>query len=443
MVLKDLCEVIPDHVVLTKEHERDLTDTADRIVAETLHSYETFIASNRQFDSRVWKHVKSREKVHVYRTHCSHSKKLENLIEKQPCRPKLLSNDTIEQQQREAQAAGRPHAYTPDDEDEEPEKHQDTSGRQVTASQALLSHTLIESSSDCGSFSVFPTESVVGKIKPPRVPLVAAIGIIDGSVEDVAFGALAHTNETWFERNAYVKNDGFDSRKVLASFQKPSKEDPFRFVGIKWATCGIAAFVSRRDVLFLESSGIALDWDGERVYYNLAHSVVLDDCPTLPTRYHVVRLNLSICYIMRQIADTQIEVYARGFADMGGNLPAVIGMNVFSQGVVDVVGIVEASYLKKLAWQISHRCSSKASKDQLSNCGVCGRSIVRFGNLLCMGGACAICKQMTCQKCSVQKKLLSNDDIYVEKKLTFCLSCVIDARQMSAWDVALQQLENM
>ncbi|OWZ07913.1 hypothetical protein PHMEG_00019621 [Phytophthora megakarya] len=413
--------IVPDQVHLTIERQKALTDTADRVVAETLRAYEQFIDKNRQVDTRLWKLVKSREKVHVYRTRRSGSKRLNHVNEKQPSRPRLLSNNTIEQQQRQATAAGRPHGITPDEEDDDPEQVTEKSASSLTNSQSQTqsqSNVTHSSSSDCGSFSVFPEESVLEKVKPAHIPLVAAIGIIEGSVEDVAYGALAHTDDAWFERNAYVKNDGFDGRKVLASFQAPSEEDPFRFVGIKWATRNIATFVSRRDVLFIESSGIALDSDGERVYYSLAHSVELDDCPVLPDRYNVVRLNLSIAYIMKQVSETQIEVYARGYADMGGNLPAVIGLNVFSQGVVDVVGIVEASYLKKLAWQMARRRKSDASRNLTKNCGVCSKSTR-----------------------SVQKTLLLDAEEDLQRQLTFCVSCVIEARQLSAWDVATQQLQ--
>ncbi|KAG6612365.1 START-like domain [Phytophthora cinnamomi] len=427
--------IIPDRVELTKERQQALTDTADKVVAETLRSYELFVANNRQVDTRLWKHVKSREKVHVYRTRRSGSiRQNQHENEKHPSRPRLLSNKTVEEQQRQAMAAGRPHAFTPDDEDEEPEHAVEKSASNVSRSQHTQS-----SSSNAGSFSVFPEESVLEKVKPSHVPLVAAIGIIDGSVADVAFGALAHTNVAWLERNAYVKNDGFDARRVLASFQSPTEEDPFRFVGIKWATRDIAAFVSRRDVVFIESSGIALDSDGERVYYSLAHSVALDDCPVLPASYNVVRLNLSICYIMRQTSESQIEVYARGYADMGGSLPPLVGLNVFSQGVVDVVGIVEASYLKKLAWLMARRRASDAASSHTNDCGICGKSTKMF-SFIPAGGTCGICRRIICQKCSVRKKLLLDAEEDVQRQLTFCVSCVIEARQMSAWDVATAQL---
>ncbi|CAI5732980.1 unnamed protein product [Hyaloperonospora brassicae] len=441
MVFKDLDGLVPLPVTLARERQLALTDTADRVVAEALRSYEQYIANHRQVDARLWKHVKSREKVHVYRTRRADAKKsLELVHARQVSRPRLLSNETIERQQRQAHAAGRPHGFTPDDEDAsflERSAGKDDSG---TSRSHSSTHS---SSSDTGAFCVFPEESVLEKVKPPQVPLVTAIGTIDGHIEDVAFGALAHTDDAWFKRNSYVKNDGFDGRKVLASFQAPTEEDPFRYVGIKWATRPIAAFASRRDLLFLESSGIALDSDGERVYYSLAHSVELDECPLLPDWCNVVRMNLSVCFIMRQTSETQIEVYARGYADMGGNLPAVVGLSVFSQGIVDVVGIVEASYLKKLVYRLScHRAANVPASGATANaCSVCHKSTKRFGKLIQTGGTCAICRQLICQKCSVQKKLLLDVKENIQRQLTFCVSCVITTRKLSAWDVAVAQLQ--
>uniref|UniRef100_M4BX73 FYVE-type domain-containing protein n=1 Tax=Hyaloperonospora arabidopsidis (strain Emoy2) TaxID=559515 RepID=M4BX73_HYAAE len=436
-MFKDLDGLVPTPVTLSKESQRELTDTADRVVAEALRSYEQYIGNNRQVDARLWKHVKSREKVHVYRTRRATAKLLQLVNERQLSRPRLLSNDTIELQQQQALAAGRPHGFTPDDEEAILERSAEKS-RSGHSHSHSATHS---SSSDTGSFCIFPEESVLEKVKPSRVPLVTAIGTIDGNVEDVAFGALAHTDEAWFKRNSYVKNDGFDGRKVLASFQSPSEEDPFRYVGIKWATRPIAAFASRRDILFLESSGIALDSDGERVYYSLAHSIEVEDCPLLPDWCNVVRMNLSVCFIMRQTSETQIEVYARGYADMGGNLPAAIGLNVFSQGIVDVVGIVEASYLKKLVWRISCHRPTNVRQHLNAECSVCKKNTKRFGKLIQTGGTCAICRETICQKCSVQKKLLLDVEGNIQRQLTFCVSCVIETRKLSAWDVAIAQLK--
>lgn len=59
---------MPERVYLSDKQQQILTDMADGIVAETLETYETFITNGRELPSCQWKHVKSKEKVHVYRS---------------------------------------------------------------------------------------------------------------------------------------------------------------------------------------------------------------------------------------------------------------------------------------------------------------------------------------------------------------------------------------
>ncbi|GMF16666.1 unnamed protein product [Phytophthora lilii] len=421
--------VLPKHLDLSPEQEQALTDLADHIVAETLQENEDFIANDRRVDGRIWKKVKSRENVHVYRTRRSGSKHRGtscDVNEKEPSRPRLLSNNAVEQHQRDAIAAGRPLGFADDSEDVGGEEE---------------SHTNTHSStSEGGSFAI--EDSVLAKTKPSYVPLIEASGVMDGSVEDAAFGALANTKYAWEVRNSYTKNDGFDGRRVLATLQGPSDEDPFRFIGVKWATRDYGAFMTRRDLVFLESSGIALDSDGERVYYSLAHSIELPEVPKLPAHYNVIRMNLSSCYIMRQLSDDKIDVFCRGYSDMGGEMPEGFSVSFFSAAVAGVSGMVECSYLKKLTWLMSRRRHSDSAAARSNHCGVCGKGVNKFSGLVQSGNGCPICRLPVCSKCSVQKKLsiVSPEDV-VQKPFSFCLSCVLEARKAPAWDVATSLLK--
>lgn len=48
---------------------------------------------------------------------------------------------------------------------------------------------------------------------------------------------------------------------------------------------------------------------------------------------------------------------------------------------------------------------------------------------------------MVCAKCSVEKKLTVDiADEITKKSLAFCLPCVITAKKLSAWDIALAEL---
>ncbi|POM66456.1 Hypothetical protein PHPALM_17683 [Phytophthora palmivora] len=289
---KSFLRDVPERVHLSRTHQRILTDMADAIIAETLQTDEMFIANGRHLPNDQWKHVKSKEKVHVYRSR--HSKgslkpRGQSHDEKDPSRPRLLSLSAMERHEREN--SGRPYVY-----DDEPTT--------LTEKDSTNTHS---SSSDDGSFSL-ADDCVLSKVKPSHVPLVVATGVIDGTVEDVAFGGFSNTRKSWIVRNSYVHNDVFDERKVLATIQLPSEEDPFRSVVIKWATGNYGAFTTRRDFLYVESMGMAFDSDGEKIYYNLIHSIELNDCPPLDKRHNVIRVQMSTCYIARQLNDDSVEM---------------------------------------------------------------------------------------------------------------------------------------
>ncbi|EGZ18837.1 hypothetical protein PHYSODRAFT_559440 [Phytophthora sojae] len=416
---------MPERLHLAETRQHALTDMADAVVAETLQTYESFITSGRQLPHEQWKHVKSKEKVRVFRSRRGKSAKhhTQSHDEKDPSRPRLLSASAMEQ----AAASGRPFAY-----DDDPAQEDETSANTLS------------SSSDAGSFTLFE-DSVLATVKPAHVPLVVATGSIEGTVEDAAFGAVANTMHRWLVRNSYVHNDTFDDRKLLATLQTPSEEDPFRSVVIKWATANFGPFVTRRDFLYLESMGMAFDSDGERVFYNLIHSIDMDECPTLENSHNIIRVQVSICYIVRQLNDDSVELFCRGFVDPHGEMMESHGIGLLAQNVSSCAGVVECSNLKKLSWLMSRRRHSDSSGIASSSgkCGLCHKSLKNLGSLLQTHSGCPICRRVTCGKCSVQKKLTidASKDI-TQKNFTFCLSCVLEAKELSAWQVATSTLRS-
>ncbi|POM68726.1 hypothetical protein PHPALM_15076 [Phytophthora palmivora] len=394
---------------------------ADGIIAETLQTYESFIINGRQLPHDQWKHVKTKEKVRVFRSRRGKMKAhSQSHDEKDPSRPRLLSVSAMEQEA----ASGQPFY------DDDP-------------TQDEVSTNTYSSSSDAGSFSLLD-ESVLANIKPSHVPLVVATGSIDGTVEDVAFGAVANTKRRWLIRNAYVKNDEFDERKILATLQTPSEEDPFRSVVIKWATANFGPFVTRRDFLYLESMGLAFDSDGERVFYNLIHSIALDECPPLENQHNVIRAHASICYIVRQLNDESVDLFGRGFVEPRGEMMESHGIAILGQNVASCTGVVECSNLKKLSWLMARRRRSDASGiAPASECSVCHKSLKNnLGNLIQAPSGCPICRRVICSKCSVQKKLVVDAAKGItQKNFSFCLTCVIEARELSAWEAATACLE--
>ncbi|GMF39061.1 unnamed protein product [Phytophthora fragariaefolia] len=179
--------VVPERVHLSDKQQQVLVNMADGIIAETLESYEMFTNNGRDLPSNKWRHVKSKEKVHVYRSRCDKILK----VPRQTCWKVYDDEDLVLREKDRA-----------------------------------------STHSSSGSFSL-DNECVLSKAKPPHVPLVSATGVIDGTLEDVAFGGFANTKYSWIVRSSYVHNDELDDRKVLATLQLPTKEDPFRSVTLR------------------------------------------------------------------------------------------------------------------------------------------------------------------------------------------------------------------
>ncbi|CEG37078.1 Zinc finger, RING/FYVE/PHD-type [Plasmopara halstedii] len=411
--------IVPDHIQLSKTICQELTDMADEIIAETLHTYEAFVANGRQLPSDQWKHAKSKEKVRVFRSRRGKSQKI--VHETKLSRPRLLSAEELEENQQKAAACGRLYAYD---------------NPILGNNCSVASHT-----ASVGSFTLFE-DSVLAKVKPLHIPLIIATGEIVGSLEDVAYGGLANTEHAWIVRNSYCHNDFFDDRKVLAVLQSPSKEDPFRSVTIKWGTADFNALTTRRDVVYIESQGMAFDSDGERIFYYVIHSIELDDCPPLDLSHNIIRIQLSIAYVARKFNDSTVEMFGRGFVDPRGDMVESYGIMLLANNISASASVVECATMKKLSYLMMQRRRSDASGiNDTRDCDVCHKSLSKLGSLLKSPNGCPVCRRVTCNKCSVQKKLTIEVTTEVtQKSFTFCLPCVLEAKEMSAWKVAIDDL---
>ncbi|KAI9910925.1 hypothetical protein PsorP6_011109 [Peronosclerospora sorghi] len=425
---------IPNHIRVTKERAQELNETADALIAETLHAYEGFVANGRQLPSDRWKHVKSRENMRVYRSR--HSGKKQELYDqapddKAPRRPKLLSPRAMEEHRRQAAADGKPDAFDDplhDDDDDDDARYPIDS---------------FSSGTDPPSFSLWE-ESTLAKVKPSHVPLIVAIGQIEGSLADVAFGCLAHTRDTWLVRDSYLPNSVVDARKILGTLQTPSDADPFRAMTIKWGTVDYSVFMTRRDYIMLESQGMAFDSDGERVFYHLSHCIDLAECPTLDASHNVLRMRFSMCYISRQLNAETVEMFGRGFVDLRGGLIEHVGVLLVASQITSAPWIVECATMKKMAYLMAwHRRRETSSCDSTttttsSPCGVCSKAASKLGSLLASPSGCALCRRIMCSKCSVQKKMTVHNEAQdlTQQSFVVCLICVLQAKNLSAWKVA-------
>lgn len=307
---------------------------------------------------------------------------------------------------------------------------------------------------------------------PAELTFVMSTGTIPGTVDDAAFGALAHTESLTQLRNALV-NYEFDATKVLATIRHPTPQDPFSSLTLKWTAKNIGALARVRDCVFIEAVGVATDADGAPVMFYVMQS--LDNISRIAGLRHldVVRMNISVCALYRQRDESLLEHYARGYMDTGGAFAEQRTSLMFPDFLLSSVDVVECAYVKRLMWLLHMKqlsdCtssssssssdsrsaasqtsvpsdgSSSSSSSRSKTCANCTASLSTLGSLVRARIVCQACRREVCRKCSVEKNFpveLTGTDLKL-KQLQFCLGCLLEAKQAPARDVAAALMDIM
>lgn len=403
-------EYPPRAVELSDEDERTLLAVANQTVSETLEASEAFEVAGRHVDSHRWKLVKARENLQVFRARRRHHRPVRDPDSESyyPERPQLysVSEDAL-------------RAFFID---EWIENHSGTdtfsSQSSSPASSSESSHSNRRSADSRGlrrTRSLYDDKSVLEAAKPARVPLVLGTGLIEGSIDDAAFGALASTEQMWQMRDQGNRDVPLEQARILAQIHGPTREDPFRFMAIKWsARTRMQPLLRQRDFLAVESSGMAVDATGQRVFYYLTHSVDLSQVPEFTDR-GVVRAKLSLCYIARPASRDDpsglTSVYCQGFLDGGGKLVAQLAAALLGAAISSVGNVIEVSYAKKLAWLVATEVKEQSSSSSSSavsssrSAAVCACCLKRFASLMNPFGArvrCSLCQQVRHDRMSIR-----------------------------------------
>lgn len=393
---------------LSLGEQKSLIGEANRVLDETIRCNEEFIAGGRHFPRHEWKPVRSKEGISVYKQ-----------------RNTLAVVEANKRKARAVSADGSVKSQCGDN--------------PLDASSASSEHSLPSSSAPTAS------ASYVENLKRPQVPLLVLHGILDGTLEDAMYGCFADTDESWRWRSTHV-NERFDDAKILTKVLGPTPAEPFRFLGVKWFIkehpAALNQFIKRRDFLILEATGITKDSNGDPVGYLLMHSMAIPRIPEL-RGLDVVRANLSFCFLIRPQTENTVEIYCRGFTDPQGEMIESVSVLIASESLISAVSVVDYSYIKKLKWlmaqrQQQHIHSTSSTLSAPSHCESCQRSLNKFGILSPSGSACHICRKIVCSRCSLVKKVTVDlvKDTGIQRSLKFCLGCVLEAKELPAWDLA-------
>ncbi|KAG2522104.1 hypothetical protein JM16_005975 [Phytophthora kernoviae] len=146
------------------------------------------------------------------------------------------------------------------------------------------------------------------------MPTLLQVGTIEGTLDDVMYGSVTFTAADTLIKAIYTSNEIVDA-DTLYEIQGPTNDEPFRFLGLKWAvkatSPAVKAFVWPRDLVYLEATGILDRQGGERVGYHLMHSLDLGKGFDSLEGKRIVRGRVSSCYLYRQTAPNTVEVYMK------------------------------------------------------------------------------------------------------------------------------------
>lgn len=426
-------------VTLTPDEQLAVTQEASDMVRDTVDAYHAFVASGRAFPKHKWRRVKSKEGFDVYRTRAGYT--LSNNENSNKHEPQEPQGSQVARHLLSASSSLRSYAVPPP-----PSLDRKQSTASTTSTSGCTNNFPILSNAVIAQAQVQAQQLQQHQDNSKQFPVVVLTGFIPGTIEDAGYGSLADNETMWRLRSTYV-NDLHRDCKILTTLQRPSEEDPFRYLGLKWAWRKLPAFVQQRDMVYAESTGMLQDEEHGPTGYNLMHSIELPGVPQL-SEYGFLRMKVSLCYIVRPHDAKSVEIYCRAFLLPAGDLPTNIAALIYADALLATVNIMDCSTMKKLMWltrqrrKFSHAVepASKYDLEAATHCQDCSRSLRRFGGLGRSAAKCRCCKRVVCGKCSSERKIVldvADDGQVTQKTMPFCVQCVLEARALPALDIAL------
>lgn len=325
-------------------------------------------------------------------------------------------------------------------------KHKGMVDRQIW--KRLKQHKDVSVYKQVAGDSASCASETTGSIGGSRLPAMLMVGSMPGLLDDVMYGISANSANAMRIKATYV-NDQYVDCLVLAELTKPSLEDPFRSLLLKWIakdSSGLAKpFVRPRDVVYLEFTGVMTTGAGERIGYQVHRSVEVAGVREL-TELGIVRAHSANCALFRQATKSTVEVFVTSSVDPLGKLSSSYAESVLATTLLSVCDLTYCADMRKLTWLI--KTSAQVApmgddKDKDERCTECKKSMSSFS--LNSKKNCRSCSQRVCSSCCETKRLSfiscrSGNVVY--HNVTFCKSCVLMAAQTSASGVAMYENVN-
>ncbi|GAB9476427.1 hypothetical protein Gpo141_00013493, partial [Globisporangium polare] len=374
-------------VALSPTESARYEQLAKGLVGDTLADYDLYNdVQQRQVSKKLWKTVKSRENLTVYkdRRHDPDGNVHRG----------LASGISVS-------SASNASSSTSCGND------------QLQRVHAASASSRSSSSSHSSSLSAAILDSIPAE--EWNLPKLLMVGTLSGTLDDVMYG-LATPDPGLMLLKAHYAQDEVVDGQVLAQIHGPSPQEPYRFLGLKWLVKGnpaaVSALVLPRDLVVLESTGvIPHPRTGERIGYFLMHSVDIPTCFELPKKA-AVRGRISSCYIFKELGNGVVDVYMKGFVEASGRIADAVAIISATNGLLCCWKAVVCAQSKKLVWMLKTRLredkrrivngslasasASWASQDEQQQtpnfCGMCSRSFKVYNRVAC----CQLCDGAMC-----------------------------------------------
>ncbi|ETO60776.1 hypothetical protein F444_21076 [Phytophthora nicotianae P1976] len=282
-----------------------------------------------------------------------------------------------------------------------------------------------------------------------ELPTILVTGIMPGDLEDAIYGYICPTLDQMRVKTSCV-NDQLIGAHVLSTIVPPTPEDPFRAVTIKWMEKGqrlpVRAVVKNRDFVYMESTGVDYLRNGERIGYQLIHSVQFLETPPL-NQY--IRGNMSMCACYRQKDPYSTEVFIKGYLNPAGGLMRSIVLHSAAAALLSVSKNVYCAQMKKLVWTIRNRLTTSESdsaiakaSDRCVTCQETSKQTLKFLAGKKQRRTCKICFRYVCKTCREVRKLsfMLSDHQLVEQEVSFCSPCLSETLASKAQAIARDEV---
>ncbi|OWZ15547.1 hypothetical protein PHMEG_00010791 [Phytophthora megakarya] len=264
---------------------------------------------------------------------------------------------------------------------------------------------------------------------------------LDTSLEELEYAVNCATTEDQRAYMSHCYQDSFLDSAVLHVHEKPTNDDPFQFLGIKWLAfqSSVDSVFSCRDTLVVEYSKTVDDSKGQKVLVKVQQSVNMAECNGNERNFGFSRTTGTWVWLFRSMGPSSGKVDASVISedrfDGNRNTPSWFANRVVSTlysvtmhhaTAADAKFLVRSSMITDKAW---------VPNNERPACSVCFKSF----NLLRSRHHCRVCAEIMCGACTIElgiqaSKLPSGmlpetGNSFIVSVEKFCLKCINKARQ--------------